>query len=184
MQYFSLIELCNHPLTCAHQSLPLPSLSPSATHFQRYRVSKPTNPINCRHQQIRHCYQPDTDIPSYASTQSIPSSALAPRDSPLLPTPESPLPRPTAFTEKQEKRRRNHLTSEKKRRENIKLGMSALFDLVPTCVDKSESKAQVLRKTTAYILELKSEVETLKKEREKFRVEGGLAMAQMGADRA
>ncbi|KAF8242229.1 hypothetical protein K440DRAFT_524949, partial [Wilcoxina mikolae CBS 423.85] len=55
---------------------------------------------------------------------------------------------------KHEKRRRNHLNSEKKRRENIKGGMDALFQLVPACRDQQESKANILKKTKEYILEL------------------------------
>ncbi|KAI5857203.1 hypothetical protein BZA05DRAFT_433819 [Tricharina praecox] len=59
---------------------------------------------------------------------------------------------------KHEKRRRNHLNSEKKRRENIKSGMDALFQLVPACRDQQESKANILRKTRDYILELQGAV--------------------------
>jgi hypothetical protein len=61
---------------------------------------------------------------------------------------------PSSSLSKHEKRRRNHLNSEKKRRENIKSGMDALFTLVPACRDQAESKANILKKTKEYILEL------------------------------
>ncbi|RPA73550.1 hypothetical protein BJ508DRAFT_186175, partial [Ascobolus immersus RN42] len=55
---------------------------------------------------------------------------------------------------KHEKRRRNHLNSEKRRRENIKGGMDSLVDLVPSCRNIQESKANILRKTKDYIMQL------------------------------
>lgn len=55
---------------------------------------------------------------------------------------------------KHEKRRINHLNSEKKRRENIKDGMDALLKLVPQCTDPQMSKANILKKTREFILEL------------------------------
>jgi hypothetical protein len=65
---------------------------------------------------------------------------------------------------KHEKRRRNHLNSEKKRRENIKGGMDALFQLVPACRDQQESKANILKKTKEYILELQSTIFSIENE--------------------
>lgn len=55
---------------------------------------------------------------------------------------------------KQEKRRRNHLNSEKRRRENIKGGMDALLELVPYCKNIQVSKANILKKTKDYIFDL------------------------------
>lgn len=55
---------------------------------------------------------------------------------------------------KQEKRRRNHLRSEKRRRENIKDGMDALLRILPQC-NGQESKATILRRAEKYILRLK-----------------------------
>jgi hypothetical protein len=62
---------------------------------------------------------------------------------------------------KNEKRRRNHLNSEKKRRENIKSGMDALFQLVPACRDQQESKANVLKKAKDYILTMQTHMSEL-----------------------
>lgn len=42
--------------------------------------------------------------------------------------------------------------------------MDALFDLVPTCLDKGESKALVLKKTCDYLKSLTEEIAYLKKE--------------------
>ncbi|KAL7271573.1 hypothetical protein RUND412_005655 [Rhizina undulata] len=77
---------------------------------------------------------------------------------------------------KTERRRRNHLNSEKKRREGIKSGMKALFDLVPTCKDAQESKANILKKAKYYILELhdslgvyQMEIKRLQQENEELR---------------
>lgn len=55
---------------------------------------------------------------------------------------------------KHEKRRRNHLNSEKKRRESIKGGMDALFEIVPDCRDIHMSKASILKKTKKHILDM------------------------------
>ncbi|KAF8418560.1 hypothetical protein EV426DRAFT_315786 [Tirmania nivea] len=55
---------------------------------------------------------------------------------------------------KQEKRRRAHLNSEKRRRENIKGGLDALVELVPYCKNIQESKANILKKTREYIFHL------------------------------
>lgn len=72
-------------------------------------------------------------------------------------TPSFPYPR---FSEeertldKNERRRRNHLNSEKRRRENIKGGMDALVEIVPTCRNLTESKANILKKTKEYIIYL------------------------------
>jgi len=62
---------------------------------------------------------------------------------------------------KHEKRRRNHLNSEKKRRENIKSGMDALFQLVPACRDQQESKANILKKAKDYILAMQTHMSEL-----------------------
>ncbi|KAI5813440.1 Myc-type, basic helix-loop-helix domain-containing protein [Pyronema omphalodes] len=65
---------------------------------------------------------------------------------------------------KSEKRRRNHLNSEKKRRENIKSGMDALFHLVPACRDQQESKANILKKTKDYIVHLQNQCDSYERE--------------------
>lgn len=76
---------------------------------------------------------------------------------------------------KHEKRRRNHLNSEKKRRENIKSGMDALFELVPACRDQQESKANILKKTKDFILELQSAVYGLAEENKELKRRGGVS---------
>ena len=68
-------------------------------------------------------------------------------DTPMMPEHEERI-------TKQEKRRRNHLNSEKRRRENIKGGMDALVDLVPSCRNIQESKANILKKTREYIFQI------------------------------
>lgn len=77
---------------------------------------------------------------------------------------------------KQEKRRRNHLNSEKRRRENIKGGMDSLVDLVPTCRNIQESKANILKKTRDYMLTIlqgynngQREIVKLKQENQELR---------------
>ena len=66
--------------------------------------------------------------------------------------------------DKHEKRRRNHLESEKRRRENIKSGMDGLLALVPKCQDKGLSKAVILNETRDYVMELQNALRRTEKE--------------------
>lgn len=75
---------------------------------------------------------------------------------------------------KHEKRRRNHLNSEKKRRENIKSGMDALFELVPACKDQQESKANILKKTKEFILDLQSMLYSVTEDNKELRRRAGV----------
>ncbi|KAF8475003.1 hypothetical protein BDZ91DRAFT_288448 [Kalaharituber pfeilii] len=69
---------------------------------------------------------------------------------------------------KQEKRRRNHLESEKRRRNHIKSGMDALVDLVPSCRNIQESKANILKNTKEYIFQLLNALKKAQSEAERL----------------
>lgn len=106
-----------------------------------------------RYQNSHHHHQHRV-TKSYQSSSRIHSS-LSPPPLPMARlTISGALEHNKGVVTKHEKRRLNHLNSEKKRRENIKDGMDALFKLVPECRDKGMSKANILKMTREYILEL------------------------------
>lgn len=72
--------------------------------------------------------------------------------------------------DKHEKRRRNHLESEKRRRENIKSGMDGLLALVPKCQDKGLSKAVILNETRDYLVGLQNAVQRMERELQQERM--------------
>lgn len=72
--------------------------------------------------------------------------------------------------DKHEKRRRNHLESEKRRRENIKSGMDGLLSLVPKCQDKGLSKAVILNETRDYLMLLQDELRKSERELQQERL--------------
>lgn len=55
-------------------------------------------------------------------------------------------------------RRRAHIASEQKRRQNINEGFDDLRRAVPACINASDSKAVILRKAVNYIVQLQSDL--------------------------
>ncbi|TGZ80367.1 hypothetical protein EX30DRAFT_364590 [Ascodesmis nigricans] len=169
-----------HPLTQSIPPLPikadaalkLPTRCPT-THARSGRVIKHSRPVTNHHHQLHHHHYPSSQ--SYNSIYQTPRTHRTGSTTPDYR--HAPI---SIFVDRQEKRRKNHLNSEKKRRENIKCGMDALFDLVPACRDKGESKAQVLSKTKEYINQLKQEIDCLREENQFLRAQQRIVV-QAGA---
>ena len=63
-------------------------------------------------------------------------------------------------------RRQAHIASEQKRRQTINEGFEELRALVPTCLNFSDSKASILKKTVHYVKFLQDKVDLLSKQSE------------------
>ena len=122
-----------------------------------YSVSRLYENRENRYPGRSHSPQPPQRMQQHSSMHSsslqmgIPSSRLShsmDADTPMMPDHHE------EKITKQEKRRRAHLNSEKRRRENIKGGLDALVELVPYCKNIQESKANILKKTREYIFHL------------------------------
>ncbi|KAF8545115.1 hypothetical protein BDD12DRAFT_813055 [Trichophaea hybrida] len=59
--------------------------------------------------------------------------------------------------------------------------MDALFQLVPACRDQQESKANILKKTKEYILELQNTIFGIENERRRLAEENRELMQRPGA---
>lgn len=64
----------------------------------------------------------------------------------------------------QEQKKKNHIESEKKRREAIRYGFERLSRIVPDCEGQARSEAVVLQRTVQYLKEQLAEKEKLKKQ--------------------
>lgn len=62
-----------------------------------------------------------------------------------------------------EQKKKNHIESEKKRREAIRAGFERLSKIVPDCEGQARSEAVVLQRTVQYLREQLNEKESLKK---------------------
>ncbi|KAH8150718.1 uncharacterized protein LAJ45_05414 [Morchella importuna] len=126
-----------------------------------------------RYQQTHHHHQQHRISKSYQSSSVRIHGSISPHSLPM----RSSLPGNSEHKKsKHEIRRIKHLNSEKKRRETIKDGMEALFKLVPECTDKGTSKANILKMTKEFIVELhegttslQMEIRRLGKENEDMR---------------
>lgn len=115
----------------------------------------PYRDVQYNHHRHQHSHHHQHRVSKSYQSSGRPRSSLSP---PPLPMGRLTMPPGMEHTKekmtKHEKRRINHLNSEKKRRENIKDGMDALLKLVPQCTDPQMSKANILKKTREFILEL------------------------------
>lgn len=111
--------------------------------------------VQRNHHRHQHSHHHQHRVSKSYQSSGRPYSSLSP---PPLPMTRLAIPGGMEHTKekmtKHEKRRINHLNSEKKRRENIKDGMDALLKLVPQCTDPQMSKANILKKTKEFIMEL------------------------------
>lgn len=62
-----------------------------------------------------------------------------------------------------EQKKKNHIESEKKRREAIRAGFERLSKIVPECEGQARSEAVVLQRTVQYLRQQLDEKEKLKK---------------------
>lgn len=115
----------------------------------------PYRDVQRNHHRHQHSHHHQHRVSKSYQSSGRPYSSLSP---PPLPMGRLTIPggieRTGEKMTKHEKRRINHLNSEKKRRENIKDGMDALLKLVPQCTDPQMSKANILKKTKEFILEI------------------------------
>lgn len=111
--------------------------------------------VQRNHHRHQHSHHHQHRVSKSYQSSGRPYPSLSP---PPLPMSRLAIPRGMEHSKekmtKHEKRRINHLNSEKKRRENIKDGMDALLELVPQCTDPQMSKANILKRTKEFILEL------------------------------
>lgn len=68
----------------------------------------------------------------------------------------------TRLTDQQKKK--NHIESEKKRREAIREGFERLSKIIPECEGQARSEAVVLQKTVAYLREQLDKKDELRKQ--------------------
>ena len=61
-----------------------------------------------------------------------------------------------------DQKKKNHIESEKKRREAIRAGFERLSQIIPGCEGQSRSEAVVLQRTVQYLKEQLAEKEKLK----------------------
>jgi heteromeric Ino2p/Ino4p transcription factor len=63
-----------------------------------------------------------------------------------------------------EQKKKNHIESEKKRREAIRAGFEKLSRIVPDCEGQARSEAVVLQRTVAYLREQLDQKEALRRQ--------------------
>lgn len=63
-----------------------------------------------------------------------------------------------------EQKKKNHIESEKKRREAIRAGFERLSKIVPKCEGQARSESIVLQKTVAYLEEQLGKKDSLKEQ--------------------
>ncbi|PVU96895.1 hypothetical protein BB561_000902 [Smittium simulii] len=62
----------------------------------------------------------------------------------------------------EEEKKANHIASEKRRRQNIRIGYDQIINSVPTLTKNQKSEGVILQKTVEYILQLQLENSELK----------------------